>query len=138
MHEILLTGVGVIVENYDGTFLLHLRDGNTPVMKNEWCLIGGGLEDGETGEEAAAREVKEEAGLALNGVRFLKEFLFNGSAKGLYFGTVDTRTETLILGEGEELRFFMKNEALEHIRTLNYTNAYLEIFSEYLLACPEV
>jgi 8-oxo-dGTP pyrophosphatase MutT (NUDIX family) len=136
MNDTRLTGIGVIVENYDGTLLLHLRDGNAPVMKNEWCLIGGGLEGGETGEAAALREVKEETGLTLNDVHFLKEFSFNGSTKGLYYGTVDTRVETLILGEGEELRFFTRYEALGHIRLLGYTNAYLENFSEYLLARP--
>jgi len=40
--------------------LLHLRDGNTKFNPNKWSFFGGAAEEGETPEQCAAREMKEE------------------------------------------------------------------------------
>ena len=59
------SGVGVIIENQEDKFLLHLRDGNTTRFTNQWCLIGGAIDQGENPLECATREVKEETALTL-------------------------------------------------------------------------
>lgn len=54
-------GIGVMIQNEKGEMLVGLRlslHGN-----GEWSFPGGHLEFGETMEEAAIREVKEETGL---------------------------------------------------------------------------
>ncbi|MEQ9885613.1 nucleotide triphosphate diphosphatase NUDT15 [Pectobacterium zantedeschiae] len=57
-----IVGVGAVVVRPDGMVLLGYRDklGESP----SWCLPGGHVEAGESFEDAAIREVAEEAGLS--------------------------------------------------------------------------
>lgn len=43
-------------------------------FRGEWLLPGGGLEDGESFEEAARREVREETGLDADGLRLVARY----------------------------------------------------------------
>jgi ADP-ribose pyrophosphatase YjhB (NUDIX family) len=53
--------VAVLVTNANGEVLLGRR--NKDPRRGMWVLPGGGLEPGETWEQAARREVREETGL---------------------------------------------------------------------------
>jgi 8-oxo-dGTP pyrophosphatase MutT (NUDIX family) len=64
-----LVGAGVIVSDNIGRILLIKRTDN-----GKWGLPGGSLELGETFEEAAAREVLEEAGIVVLKLRLFKVF----------------------------------------------------------------
>jgi 8-oxo-dGTP diphosphatase len=56
--------VSVILEDMEGEVLLLLRDNkSTIVFPNHWTLIGGKVEEGETPEMAAQRQLEEETGL---------------------------------------------------------------------------
>jgi len=57
-----VVGVGAIV--LDGGRVLLIKRGNPP-LKGQWSLPGGGVEVGETLEQAVAREVLEETGLTI-------------------------------------------------------------------------
>ncbi|MGN6334218.1 MAG: NUDIX hydrolase [Motilibacteraceae bacterium] len=46
-----------------GWVLLEERDEYAPVELDTWCLVGGGIEDGESPETAAYRELREETGI---------------------------------------------------------------------------
>lgn len=70
-------GVAGIIENYDGNFLLHLRDEKAPTMKNQWCLVGGRLESDENIEQALIREIKEETALEARNLSLIQTFIFN-------------------------------------------------------------
>jgi len=60
-------GVGVFVFK-DGKFLMQKRQGSHGA--GTWSLPGGHLEFGESFEETARREVKEESNLTIKNVRF--------------------------------------------------------------------
>lgn len=64
------TGTAVLLVNDAGRYLLHLRD-NVPGIchPGTWSLIGGRPEGEESLEEAIGRELREEAGLTLPGLR---------------------------------------------------------------------
>ena len=60
-----VVGVGAVV--LDGERVLLIRRGQAP-LKGQWSLPGGGVELGETLEQAAIREVREETGLDIEPV----------------------------------------------------------------------
>lgn len=55
----------VIIVNAAKEILLLKRSGNDEWMPGKWALVGGGIEDGETPEIAAKREVLEEVNLVI-------------------------------------------------------------------------
>jgi len=57
-----VVGVGAVV--LDGDLVLLIKRSKAP-LKGQWSLPGGGVEVGETLEQAIAREVREETGLAI-------------------------------------------------------------------------
>lgn len=54
-----------VVENHRGEYLLCRMPEGRGVFPGEWGLPGGGIEPGETVEEALRREILEEVGLPL-------------------------------------------------------------------------
>jgi mutator protein MutT len=62
-----------IIVNSDNKFLLLKRSDDPKIwMPNKWALVGGGIEKGESPEEAVKREIKEEIGLDID--KFIKTF----------------------------------------------------------------
>ena len=58
----------------DGRVLLQERDEHAPVDPERWTLPGGGVEPGESAEEAAHRELEEETGLVGEPLRLLGSY----------------------------------------------------------------
>ncbi|MBN2067404.1 MAG: NUDIX domain-containing protein [Candidatus Diapherotrites archaeon] len=65
-------GIGVMVRNNKGEFLLGMRTGNVRNEPGRWCFPGGALEFGETLFDCAKREAFEEAGIEVEPVRLVK------------------------------------------------------------------
>lgn len=72
MEQKQITIVVAVIRNENGDVLLARR--NEPELKHahdKWEFVGGGIEFGESPEEALKREVKEEAGVTVEIVRLL-------------------------------------------------------------------
>ena len=64
MEKIVRVGVGLYIFNEKNQLLLGLR--KSPHDCGTWCPPGGHLEFGESNEEAAVRETKEETGMIIS------------------------------------------------------------------------
>ena len=64
--------VAVIINDDNKILLLKRSDYEKQWMPNKWALVGGGIEKGESPEEACKREIKEETGLEIK--KFVKSF----------------------------------------------------------------
>ena len=64
MEKFVRVGVGLYIFNENNQLLLGLR--KSPHDYGTWCPPGGHLEFGESNEEAAVRETREETGLTIS------------------------------------------------------------------------
>lgn len=94
--------VGVIIKN-NKILLLHR-------IKKGWefyCLPGGGIEPGETPEQAVVREIKEECSSKNNIIKFL--FVFKTEGRLAYYFLIDLENKEPILGGPEKKRHSKEN-----------------------------
>ena len=112
--------VAIIIENVVGEVLLLLRDNKPDIsFPNHWTLVGGKVEDGETPEMAAHRELDEETGLRA-ALAFWKQYDRKHPQvivdQYIYLAKVDdTSRESIRLGEGQDVRFF-KSHDINHLK----------------------
>lgn len=102
----------IIIEYPDGEIVLVKRK-NEP-FKNMWAIPGGMVDEGETAEEAAIREAKEETGLDVQLVRLVGVFSKPGrDPRGQYVSVAYHAVPvggTLKAGD----------DAIEHVKTAGY------------------
>jgi mutator protein MutT len=82
-HDLVMTvGCGVLIENEKGEVLLQKRSDT-----GEWCVPGGALEPGETYMEAATRELSEEVGIKVSGLKLFG--LYSGADREIHYPNGD-------------------------------------------------
>jgi 8-oxo-dGTP diphosphatase len=107
--------VAVIIENPEREVLLLLRDDKPGIAcPNQWSLVGGHVETGETAEQAAHRELEEEIGLDLK-LSLWKRYHFDYAPEvvidqHIFLGKVDCEKPAMVLGEGQAMRFFKRED----------------------------
>ncbi len=65
---------GALLLDKDKKFLLQHRDNNTKKFPNYWAFFGGKIEKGESPEQAVKRELREELGIELYGLKFISRY----------------------------------------------------------------
>jgi 8-oxo-dGTP diphosphatase len=125
--------VAIIVENEQKEILLLLRDDKPTISyPNHWTLVGGQAEEGETPESAAHREMHEEIGRDSE-LTFWKRYDRQHPNvivdQHIYLAKIDVPCELLILGEGQDIRFFVPSE----IKNLKIGFEFDVLIREYLL-----
>lgn len=116
-----------VIAFYDnqGRILLQDRKGITKAGE-EWGFFGGGIEPGETPEQALIRELKEELDIDLKKVELLTQYkvflpgdnLYN--AIWLFVSPINIQIENLEQKEGRDMKFFTVDESRK--LTMNKTD----------------
>jgi 8-oxo-dGTP pyrophosphatase MutT (NUDIX family) len=102
------------------------------MFPNHWTLIGGKVEQGETPEMAAHRELAEETGLKARlsfWKRYDREHPLFIVDQHIFTGMVDASAQSLVLGEGRALQFFRPAET----RHLKIGYGFKVLLDEYFL-----
>lgn len=116
--------------------LLQERDEHPVIDPEKWGLAGGHVEDGESYEAAAYRELAEETGvrLAPGALRLWREIEIFHEAYGtldtaqVWYAGVDLTDADIVLGEGRQIVFL----APEVARSLDHTASAARIVPEFL------
>jgi 8-oxo-dGTP diphosphatase len=116
-----LNGVALIIEYLGGKIVLVKR-GKEP-YRGLWALPGGGIEPGETNEEAALREAKEETGLTVELIEPL----------GAYPHPLYRSTTFVYRAVPKEGRLTAASDAIKAITTDNYFALPLAFHHEQIL-----
>ena len=64
-----------ILQDNRGRVLLQHKAKDSKVLPNQWAFFGGGIDKGETPEQAVRREAKEELGIELKNIDFLGRYV---------------------------------------------------------------
>lgn len=70
--EIVKNAIAIIVDKDNKILLLKRADEEGTWMPNKWALVGGGVDKGETNQQAVEREILEETGLEVK--KFVNSF----------------------------------------------------------------
>ncbi|KLU14318.1 nucleoside triphosphatase NudI [Xenorhabdus khoisanae] len=105
-----------VIQN-DGEFLLCKMASDRGVFPGQWALSGGGMEPGETMEEALRREIREELGEALE-ITEVKPWAFRD----------DVRVKTYPDGTTEEVyMIYLIFDCISANRDITFNEEFQEI-----------
>ena len=95
----------VILFDKNDKLFIYLRDDKPTIpYPNMWDLLGGGIEPGETAEEAGIREVEEEIGVKTDQLETFGHYVSEeGFRMTILVGRIDAVPENLLLTEGQRL-----------------------------------
>lgn len=113
-----------VLRDRNGRVLLQHRSKTAGRLPDYWAFFGGGIDKGETPEEAVKREAKEELGIELEDLKFFKRYEFQ-EAEGLqekfvFIAPLNYSPEELKKQqeEGQNLGLF----SFEELKNLKITN----------------
>ena len=119
--------------NAGGDILVNLRDDDPRIIfPNQWSLIGGHVEAGESPEEGLVREVREEIGYRLTEYHALATFFDGEDVRHLYLSPIDAPIEDLVLGEGQAIRFIDPHRALAELDLCVTGRRCIEVYLRHL------
>ncbi|MBI3036147.1 NUDIX hydrolase [Candidatus Woesearchaeota archaeon] len=64
-----------VLKDGEGRVLLQHKAKDSKVLPGQWAFFGGGIDAGETPEQAVRREAKEELGIDLKRVKFFGRYV---------------------------------------------------------------
>jgi 8-oxo-dGTP diphosphatase len=120
----------ILFENSDGKILLFLRD-NKPTIPypNKWDMLGGGVEENETFEEAITREMKEEIELDLKDFEIFRIYNRPENIETVFYKKLDLDIDKVNLHEGQIIQYFSIDKLLS-MDLAFHSNQVIKDFSE--------
>jgi 8-oxo-dGTP diphosphatase len=125
----------LILYKADGQILLQHRTKDAPIAPDHWSFFGGGIEEGESPEQAIRRESVEELGYHLTSPRLfaVHEVLLEGSELVLHVFIEPYNGGPLLLGEGQAMGWFLP-EATKDLLMVDHDRAIVKAFTDKLKA----
>jgi dihydroneopterin triphosphate diphosphatase len=114
-------GIAVILlKIVKGEYRVLLMKRATPILKDVWCYIGGGIEEGEKAWESALREIQEETGITKVSLYISNKFdQFYSSRENyiyvapVFVGYVDEEEDVVLNPEHIDYKWMIFEEAKE-------------------------
>ncbi|MBS3123468.1 NUDIX domain-containing protein [Candidatus Woesearchaeota archaeon] len=106
----------IVLYDNNHRMLLQHRDNNAPWLPNSWAFFGGGIEYGESAEEAVRRETLEELNYHLHSPKLVLEQNFkseNHCGTKYVFVEKYNSSQTINLQEGQNFGWFLLSETLK-------------------------
>ena len=114
--------IGVVGILFHGDKTLVIQRSNTVAAPLKWCFPGGGIEAGETQEQALIREFQEEVGITICPIRFLLQTVTPWNVLLYLWEATATEEELARLhadpGEVKRTAWMTLEEVLNHPETL--------------------
>lgn len=124
-------GVVILLESTDGQIAFQLRDDNPEIMyPNYWGLFGGWMEAGESPQQTAVREIREELGCTLDVPKlvYLKVHTDGEVKSHILQYPITNELQDVTLTEGQTMRFM----TLADIQDCNVIPRHREILEWYV------
>ncbi len=126
----------VLVFNTEGRLFVHRRTASKDVYPGHWDVAAGGVVlAGETYEESARRELKEELGISGTDLKFLFDFFHsdeNNRVWGRVFSCIHDGPMILQEEEVEEGRFMDMDLVFEMMKSQPFTPDGVMVLQRYL------
>ena len=109
----------VLLVDRQGRILMQHRDAKARTSPNQWSFPGGKIEDGESPEAAAHRELVEETGLSVAKLTrfgvYTRPSISNAAAEveiHVFCAATDAVQDDVVLGEGQAMVFVEPADAI--------------------------
>jgi len=113
-------GSKIFIKNKQtGKYLFFLRDDKSSIPHpNKWDLLGGGMKDGETPQEAVEREIKEETNISIYNIKQILKRNVTHIVEGkeynitsyIFVAYTDAPINEIKLYEGRKIEYFTLDE----------------------------
>jgi mutator protein MutT len=102
--------VALLMVVKDNKVLLFKRSETDKSNPGKWAMIGGGVDAGETAEQALTREVKEEAGVFLKNFTSLKKYGYGNVILNIFYTNTFDDENIKLNKEHSEYKYFTMEE----------------------------
>ena len=111
----------LILYDGHGRILLQHRTKDAPTFPDYWGLFGGGIEQGETPEQAVEREIVEELAYKLRSARRItgRQFVRGGIEYTMHVFVEKYDGSPLLLGEGQGMKW-LSPEAMADLKMVDH------------------
>ena len=102
--------VALLMVIKDNKVLLFKRNETDESNPGKWAMIGGGVDAGETAEQALTREVKEESGIFLKNFTNLKKYGYGNVILNIFYTNTFDDQNIKLNKEHSEYKYFTMEE----------------------------